>query len=183
MSFSYVSGKPSVSCMWRPYLYVSYSTLFDDIKQLCYRLYGCLGHLAVIKIHFRYLLWAMCDDVQLCNRLCTWVSDPGTYMVRIRFAFQNQVWHLLQLPRTPPTNYYLYECNHIFHILKIEGNDTPHHETDQLNGHVAYSSHLWLSEKRNYDGQSYGRETAITLSGYGLKYLIQLKYINYAACK
>jgi hypothetical protein len=21
-----------------------------------------------------------------------WVSDPGTYMVRIRFAFQNRVW-------------------------------------------------------------------------------------------
>jgi hypothetical protein len=21
-------------------------------------------------------------------------SDPGTYMVRIRFAFQNRVWHL-----------------------------------------------------------------------------------------
>jgi hypothetical protein len=35
---------------------------------LCIRLYGCLGHLIVIKVHFRYLLWAMCDDVQLCNR-------------------------------------------------------------------------------------------------------------------
>ena len=26
------------------------------------------------------------------GRFSTWVSDPGTYMVRIRFAFQNRVW-------------------------------------------------------------------------------------------
>jgi hypothetical protein len=24
-------------------------------------------------------------------------SDPGTYMVRIRFTFQNRVWHLRRL--------------------------------------------------------------------------------------
>jgi hypothetical protein len=24
--------------------------------------------------------------------MCTWVSDPGTYMVRIRFTFKNRVW-------------------------------------------------------------------------------------------
>jgi hypothetical protein len=40
---------------------------FDDIKWLCYRFCGYLGHLDVIKVPFRYLLWAMCDDVQLCN--------------------------------------------------------------------------------------------------------------------
>jgi hypothetical protein len=43
---------------------------------------GCLGHLDVIKYYFRYLLWAICDDVQLCNRCvreflilaCTWFA-------------------------------------------------------------------------------------------------------------
>jgi hypothetical protein len=38
------------------------------MTMLCNRLYGCLGHLIVIKVPFRYLLSAMCDDVQLCNR-------------------------------------------------------------------------------------------------------------------
>jgi hypothetical protein len=38
------------------------------MAMLCIRLCGCLGHLIVIKVPFRYLLWAMCDDVQLCNR-------------------------------------------------------------------------------------------------------------------
>jgi hypothetical protein len=32
------------------------------------RLYGCLGHLDVTKIPFRYLFRTLCDDVQLCNR-------------------------------------------------------------------------------------------------------------------
>jgi hypothetical protein len=32
---------------------------------------------------------------------------------------------------------YLYEFKHAFHILNIEGNNTPHNETDQLNRHVA----------------------------------------------
>jgi hypothetical protein len=35
---------------------------------LCIRLCGCLRHLDVIKVSFRYLLRALCDDVQLCNR-------------------------------------------------------------------------------------------------------------------
>jgi hypothetical protein len=38
------------------------------MTMLCNRLHGCLGHLVVIKVPFCYLLWAMCDDVQLCNR-------------------------------------------------------------------------------------------------------------------
>jgi hypothetical protein len=37
------------------------------MTMLCIRLYGCLGHLIVIKVPFCYLLRAMCDDVQLCN--------------------------------------------------------------------------------------------------------------------
>jgi hypothetical protein len=41
---------------------------FDYVKWLCYRLYGWLGNLNVIKVPFRYLLWAMCGDVQLRNR-------------------------------------------------------------------------------------------------------------------
>jgi hypothetical protein len=43
---------------------------------------------------------------------------------------------LLQLPWTPPTDRYLYECKHTFHILNIEGNNTPHNKTNQLNRHV-----------------------------------------------
>jgi hypothetical protein len=37
------------------------------MSMLCIRLCGCLGHLVAIKVPFRYLFWAMCDDVQLCN--------------------------------------------------------------------------------------------------------------------
>jgi hypothetical protein len=37
-------------------------------KWLCIRHYGCLRHLIVIKVLFRYLFRALCDDVQLCNR-------------------------------------------------------------------------------------------------------------------
>jgi hypothetical protein len=32
---------------------------------------------------------------------------------------------LLQLPRTPPTDRYLYEFKHTFHILNIKRNNTP----------------------------------------------------------
>jgi hypothetical protein len=64
----FLSGKPPVSCLCRPYLLHFVFPHFDDINDmLCIRLCGCLGHLIVIKVPFRYLLWAMCDDVQLCN--------------------------------------------------------------------------------------------------------------------
>ena len=52
----------------------------------CIRLCGCLGHLIVIKVPFRYLLWAMCDDVQLCNRC-----------VR-EFLILAQTWFAFSLP-------------------------------------------------------------------------------------
>jgi hypothetical protein len=68
-SSSYVSGKPPVRCLWRPYLlrfvfrtlmilnyYVMLKTLWMSWTSWCN------------KVPFRYLLWAMCDDVQLCNR-------------------------------------------------------------------------------------------------------------------
>jgi hypothetical protein len=50
---------------------------------LCIRLCGCLGHLIVIKVPLRYLLGAMCDDVQLCNRcVCEFLILARTW-----FAF------------------------------------------------------------------------------------------------
>jgi hypothetical protein len=68
-SSSYVSGKPPVSYLWRPYLIrFVFRTLIIIMTMLCWLLCGCLWHLDVIKYLFRYLLWAMCDDVQLCNR-------------------------------------------------------------------------------------------------------------------
>jgi hypothetical protein len=79
----FLSGNPPVSCMWRPYLLrFIFRTLMILMTMLCIRLCGCLGHLIVIKVPFRYLLWAMCDDVQLCNRCvreflilaCTWFA-------------------------------------------------------------------------------------------------------------
>jgi hypothetical protein len=60
---------------------------------------------------------------------------------------------------TLPMGRYLYEFKHIFHILNIERNNTPHNKIEQLNIRVAQGSHLRLCEKRNYDGRSYNRET------------------------
>jgi hypothetical protein len=51
---------------------------------------------------------------------------------------------LLQLPRTPQTDCYLYECKHTFTSLNQKINNTPYKKIDQLNMHVAYSSHLRL---------------------------------------
>jgi hypothetical protein len=63
------SGKPPVSCLWRPYLlcfifrtfitlndYVMLMTLWMSWTSWCN------------KVHFPLLFWAMCDDVQICNR-------------------------------------------------------------------------------------------------------------------
>jgi hypothetical protein len=62
-----VANPQSAACVGLIY-YVSYfRTLIILTTMLCIRLCGCLGHLIVIKVHFRYLLRAMCDDVQLCN--------------------------------------------------------------------------------------------------------------------
>jgi hypothetical protein len=56
-SSSYLSGKPPVSCQCRPYLLRFVFLHFDDINDyVMIRLYGCLGHLIVIKVTFRYLL-------------------------------------------------------------------------------------------------------------------------------
>jgi hypothetical protein len=43
----------------------------------------CLGHLNVIKVLFLLLFWAMCDDVQLCNRCVR----EFLILTRTRFAF------------------------------------------------------------------------------------------------
>jgi hypothetical protein len=48
----------------------------------------------------------------------------------------------LQLLRTSPTDHYLYECKHTFHIPKIERNNTPHNKIEQLKRLVAQGSHL-----------------------------------------
>jgi hypothetical protein len=59
------SGNPPVSCLWRPYhtmfrirtlIYVNLMTLWMSWTSWCN------------KVLFPLLLWAMCDDVQLCNR-------------------------------------------------------------------------------------------------------------------
>jgi hypothetical protein len=47
-------------------------------------------------ILFYVVIQALCDDVHLCNRVYV-SSDPGTYIVRIRFAFQNRVWQSIRL--------------------------------------------------------------------------------------
>jgi hypothetical protein len=39
------------------------------------------------------IIWALCDDAQLCNRCVREFLILGIYMVRIRFTFQNRVWH------------------------------------------------------------------------------------------
>jgi hypothetical protein len=67
--------------------YVSYfRTLMILMTMICNRLCGCLGHLIVIKVPFHYLLWAMCDDVQLCN-----------YCVR-EFMILAHTWFAFGLP-------------------------------------------------------------------------------------
>jgi hypothetical protein len=43
---------------------------------------------------------------------------------------------LLQLLQIPPTDLYLYECKHTFHILNIKRNNTPHNKVEQLNRRV-----------------------------------------------
>jgi hypothetical protein len=63
-----VANRQLAACVGLIY-YVSYfRTLMTLMTMLCIRLYGCLGHPIVIKVPYHYLLLAMCDDVQLCNR-------------------------------------------------------------------------------------------------------------------
>jgi hypothetical protein len=60
------------------------------MDDLCNRLCGCLGHLDVIK-YLSAIYFEHC--VMMSNYvIAVYVSsDPGTYMVRIRFTLQNRV--------------------------------------------------------------------------------------------
>jgi hypothetical protein len=67
---------------------------------------------------------------------------------------------LLQLPRNPQTDRYLREYKHTLNIFETERNNIPYNKIGQLNMHEAWSPHLRLCEKRNYDGQRYAREAS-----------------------
>jgi hypothetical protein len=63
-------------------------------------------------------------------------SDPGMYMVRIRFTFQNRVWQLLMLARIccsiQPSVSSLHEIWIIFLCLVIPGPDHPRTKIDVM---------------------------------------------------
>jgi hypothetical protein len=83
-SSSFFSGKPQSAAYVGLIYYVSYfRTLMILMTMLCNRPCVCLGHLVVIKVPFRYLFWATCDDVQLCNRCVR----EFLILSRIWFAF------------------------------------------------------------------------------------------------
>jgi hypothetical protein len=81
----YLSGRPqSAACVG-----LSSTFRFSALWYWCWTLWlcislcGCFGHLDVIKVPIRYLFWALCDDVQLCNRcVCEFLILARTW-----FAF------------------------------------------------------------------------------------------------
>jgi hypothetical protein len=86
----FLSGEPPVSCLCRPYLLRFVFPHFDDIND--YAMYYTLWMSWTSYCNrSTFPLFTLSNVCPIMSSMCTWVSDPGTYMVHIRFAFQNWV--------------------------------------------------------------------------------------------